>query len=115
MRVSLLMDRVKHGAWPLFNGNAGAPARVSVKKAGESAFKPFTEAFGTRSASKFADVRLRHGDEIAIDSAGGAGYGDPQLRSKERIVHDLDEGFISKESASDRYGLKLVRETVSEA
>ena len=59
--VSAIMDRVKAGAWGLFGGQAGRPAAILVRRAGESEFRTFQQAFGTRSASKFANVVLRRG------------------------------------------------------
>ncbi len=93
VRVSLLMDRARIGAFGLFGGERGTPAAVTVRRAGETAFRPFTEAFGTLSASKFADVRLRRGDEVRIESAGGGGYGDPTSRDPVLVARDRREGF----------------------
>jgi len=104
VRASMLMDHAKAGPWPLFGGLAGTPARVTVRKSGDTAFRPFTEAFGTTSASKFADVRLHQGDEVCIDSCGGSGYGDPHRRGGELIDRDLAEGFISAAACAAVYG-----------
>ena len=105
MRASLVMDHAKEGPWPLAGGASGAPARVTVRRAGETAFRPFTEAFGTVSASKFADARLKAGDEVCIESCGGSGFGDPKKRSREMVERDLAEGFVSQEAAAALYGL----------
>ena len=114
VRASMLMDHAKAGPWPLFGGLSGAPARVTVKKAGDTAFRPFTEAFGTTSASKFADVRLHAGDEVCIDSCGGSGYGDPRRRSGELIDRDVAEGFITEAACAEVYGREAsVREGIA--
>jgi N-methylhydantoinase B len=104
MRASLLMDHAKSGPWSLLGGSSGTPARVTVKKAGDTTFRPFTEAFGTTSASKFADVRLHEGDEVCIESCGGAGYGDPSERGRDLVERDVAEGFVSQRVASLIYG-----------
>ena len=104
MRASLLMDHARSGPWSLLGGSSGTPARVTVKKAGDTTFRPFTEAFGTTSASKFADVRLHEGDEVCIESCGGAGYGDPSERGRDLVERDVAEGFVSQRVASLIYG-----------
>lgn len=56
-----MMDRVKEGAWGLFGGEAGRCAAIAVRRRGETGFQSFTDAFGTRSPSKFADIVLDGG------------------------------------------------------
>jgi N-methylhydantoinase B len=47
---------------------------------------------------------LAPGDELITYEAGGAGYGDPLLRSKEALRDDVARGFVSIESADRDYG-----------
>src|SRR6185437_15125347 len=89
LRVSMLMDHTKSGPWPFDGGMTGSPAGISIRKSGEKTFRSFSEAFGTASASKFADVRLHKGDEVRIESCGGAGYGDPRARERALVERDL--------------------------
>ena len=105
--VSAIMDRVKAGAWGLFGGQAGRPAAILVRRAGESEFRTFQQAFGTRSASKFANVVLRRGDTVLIDSAGGGGYGPPSERERELVLTDVRAGFTSPEAARARHGVEI--------
>lgn len=51
---------------------------------------------------------LNPGDELTIRLAGGAGYGDPSQRSVEAIRADLDNEFVSAESARKDYGFDHV-------
>ena len=106
LRASLLMDHAQVGPWSLLGGNRGVPARVTVRRRGEPGFRLFTEAFGTRSPSKFADIHLAQGDEVRIESCGGAGYGDPRRRRRDLVARDLAEGFISREAAIRGYGFE---------
>jgi N-methylhydantoinase B/oxoprolinase/acetone carboxylase alpha subunit len=94
VRASMLMDHAQVGAWGLRGGERGAVSAVTVRRRGSDAFVPFTEAFGTQSAAKFADVRLKEGDEVRIDSAGGAGWGDPAARDPGLVERDRREGFV---------------------
>jgi 5-oxoprolinase (ATP-hydrolysing) len=109
LRVSMLMDHTKSGPWPFDGGMTGSPARISIRKSGEKTFRSFSEAFGTASASKFADIRLHKGDQVRIESCGGAGYGDPRERERALVERDLAEGYISSQAASRLYGARSAR------
>jgi N-methylhydantoinase B len=104
--VNALFDRTKpgFGAWGLENGGKGGRGAVLVKRAGDTEFRTFTEAFGTVSPSKFTNILLREGDEVLIDSPGGGGYGDPKDRERARVEEDLFQGFITPDAARDVYG-----------
>ena len=50
-------------------------------------------------------VTLTRTDQIVeVRLAGGAGFGDPRARSAELVERDVDEGFVSRESALLDYG-----------
>jgi N-methylhydantoinase B len=49
-------------------------------------------------------VRLQPGERLDVELAGGAGYGDPHLRARERINADLRDHKISPEAARTLYG-----------
>jgi len=70
----------------------------------EPEFRTFSEAYGTVSPSKFTNIQLLPGDEVLIDSPGGGGYGDPLERDRDRVLRDVEEGFVSTAAAADRYG-----------
>jgi 5-oxoprolinase (ATP-hydrolysing)/N-methylhydantoinase B len=101
------MDRVKAGAWGLFGGQSGRCAGIAVRRHGETAFRQFTEAFGTASPSKFAGIVLEDGDAILIESAGGGGYGPPRERVRDLVLRDLAEGLVSGEAAHELYGVDV--------
>ena len=50
-------------------------------------------------------TRLKKGDRVVISTSGGAGYGDPKLRSRESVREDIAQGVISAETAGRVYGL----------
>jgi 5-oxoprolinase (ATP-hydrolysing) len=108
--VSLMMDHVREGAWGALGGLPGGLAGVRIRRKGAKKFIDFCEAFGTVSPSKFADVTVREGDRIMIDSAGGGGYGKPSERDTERILADVEQGFVSREAAQKIYGLRRAGE-----
>lgn len=103
IRVSLMMDHAQHGPWSLFGGLPGDTASVTVRPNGSDVFVPFTEAFGTESASKFADVKLAAGDEVCIESCGGSGYGDPHDRSRDLVARDIEDGIVTLDMATSIY------------
>ncbi len=105
--VSMMMDHVKSGAPGLFGGATGGLSGVWVRRAGEREHLTFPEAFGVVSPSKFADVAVREGDLVRIDSAGGGGYGDPAERDVELVLADVLEGFVSAEAAAREYGVRV--------
>ena len=105
--VSMMMDHVKSGALGLFGGATGGLSGVWVRRAGERKLLTFPEAFGVVSPSKFADVVVREGDQVRIDSAGGAGYGDPVERDVELVLADVREGFVSADAAVREYGVAI--------
>jgi N-methylhydantoinase B len=57
--------------------------------------------------SGFARVTVASGETIVSVSAGGGGYGPPWERDVERVVHDIEEGWVTAERARDVYGVVL--------
>lgn len=108
--VSALFDRTKTQAPGIFGGNRGASGGIYIKKRGDTEFRRFSEAFGTVSDSKFTRIRVKAGDEIILNSAGGGGYGPPWEREVERVLEDVREGLVSAEAARRRYGVALVQD-----
>ena len=105
--VSMMMDHVKSGALGLFGGATGGLSGVWLRRAGERELLTFPQAFGVVSPSKFADVVVHDGDRVRIDSAGGAGYGDPAERDVELVLADVREGFVSAEAAAREYRVAI--------
>jgi N-methylhydantoinase B/oxoprolinase/acetone carboxylase alpha subunit len=114
--TSALCDRSKVSPWGVHGGGAGQRLAFLVKRSGEPDFVTFTEAFGVTSPTKFSNVRLRRGDAVMLRSPSGGGYGPPWERPIERVLADVESGFISVERAKLDYGV-AVREdgTVDEA
>lgn len=50
---------------------------------------------------------LAPGDRIVAREAGGAGYGDPRDRPRERVLADIADGSLSPERAMRDYGVSL--------
>jgi len=73
----------------LFGGRPGALARFLVNGA---------------PADPYGLTRLKAGDVVVMDAAGGGGFGDPRERDPEAIARDLREGRITPEGARRDYG-----------
>src|SRR2546430_2354391 len=71
-----------------------------------------TTSTGTAASrpSKFANILIREGDQVMIESAGGAGYGSPEEREAELVLRDVEEGLVSTDSARAHYRVALRRE-----
>jgi N-methylhydantoinase B len=103
--VSVLADRAKEPPWGLFGGHPGSLTRVELQAAGDAGFTTFQEHFGLVSPTKFSNVRLAGGDRVRLVSPSGGGYGDPLEREPALVEADVREGFVSRVSAEDLYGV----------
>ena len=52
-------------------------------------------------------TRLRKGDRVVVSTSGGAGYGDPRGRARERVADDVEQGVVSAQTARDVYGWQV--------
>jgi N-methylhydantoinase B len=50
-------------------------------------------------------VMLQPGERLEIETAGGAGYGDPLLRRRDRVLDDVRDRKVSPEAARHEYGM----------
>lgn len=50
-------------------------------------------------------VTLRHGQALRGRDSAGGGYGDPRTRDPARVLHDVLEGWESREKAREVYGV----------
>ena len=55
--------------------------------------------------ASLAALELQPGERIVSVSAGGGGYGDPLTRDPVAVMHDVREGWVSRERAREVYGV----------
>ena len=73
------------------------PSRNFVKASGENDFKPLDPN------------RMQSGPNtsVRVATAGGGGWGDPLDREPERVLEDVRDEFVSRQSAQDDYGVVI--------
>jgi N-methylhydantoinase B len=104
--VNLRMDRFKFSSPGIF---AAKPARASkaVLNPGSAAERPLT--------SKVAGLRLRQGDLLSVEFAGGGGWGRPYERDPERVHRDVVRNYVSPARAQEDYGVVRTSELAVDA
>ena len=60
-----------------------------------------------RVPARYGGHRMRQGDTIRLETAGGGGYGDPRARDPEAVLRDVRNGYVSPHSAERDYGVAL--------
>ena len=93
--LTVMMERTKCPPWGIEGGQDGATGRVEVHREGDTAPEILLKG----------SAKLQAGDRILLFSAGGGGFGDPELREQEHIQRDVRRGYISPQEAQRVYGL----------
>jgi N-methylhydantoinase B len=93
-------DRQRFAPFGLFGGRDGAK--------GQFVLNPGTPG-ERRMKSKGLD-RLQAGDVVSLRLPGAGGYGDPAERDQARLLQDVRDGKVSRESALRDYGVALGEE-----
>ncbi|MDQ6527181.1 hydantoinase B/oxoprolinase family protein [Nocardioides sp. LHD-245] len=92
-----VVKRTRSRPWALDGGEESRPTRVV-------AF-PGTDRERLLSTRR---VAVRTGDLIVLETGGGAGHGDPQLRDPGAVRRDVVQGYVSPEAAREIYGVNDV-------
>ncbi len=102
--VNLRTDRFKYSSPGLFNAKPARPSRA-VLNPDTPDERPLT--------SKVAGLKLKKGDLISWDMAGGGGWGDPRERDPERVRQDVIDGYASLEAARADYAVAIYPATMA--
>jgi N-methylhydantoinase B len=89
-------DRIGCPPWGVQGGKAGKSGQVLIYKNG--ALKP-------ELLYKTEGCGLQSGDRVRMSTGGGGGYGTPGERPIELVARDVRRGLVSRESATDDYGV----------
>ena len=102
-----MSDRHANRPWGLHGGQPGGTAGTWYNASDSDQWTGIDHAFGKVSPSKWSNVTIKPGDSIRFQTPGGGGWGDPKQRPRERVIEDLDEGYISKKAAKEVYGIDI--------
>ncbi|NUU02386.1 hydantoinase B/oxoprolinase family protein [Herbaspirillum robiniae] len=91
------MERLRFRPWGAHGGGPGAPARLVLHRPGES----------PRELGKIDLLPVAAGDEIAIQTPGGGGWGNPFERDPGAVLADVRRGLLSPDAARRDYGVAL--------
>lgn len=89
-------DRQKVPPYGLFGGKPGLPGLITIY--------PDTEEARTVDSKKSGNL-LKANGVLRCQMPGAGGYGNPLERSRELLIQDLEEGYVSPESAIRDYGM----------
>ncbi|MBI3014818.1 MAG: hydantoinase B/oxoprolinase family protein [Candidatus Tectomicrobia bacterium] len=102
--INLRTDRFKFSSPGVFGAKPARPSQACLNP-GTPQERPLT--------SKVANLRLKKGDLLSWELAGGGGWGDPLQRDPERVRQDVLCGYVSLEVARTDYGVVLNPEDLS--
>ena len=89
-------DRQKVPPYGLFGGKPGLPGLITIY--------PDTDEARTVDSKKSGN-QLKANGVLRCQMPGAGGYGNPLERSRELLIKDLEEGYVSPESARRDYGM----------
>jgi N-methylhydantoinase B len=96
--INLRTDRYKFSSPGIFGAKPAHASAASLISDG-GATRPLT--------SKVAGLRLKKGDKLTLQFAGGGGWGDPHERPAERVQRDVACGYVSRQAARKDYGVAV--------
>lgn len=96
--LTLWFERTHTPGWGLFGGIAGAPPGVILNSG----------TVREQRLTKVNHLRLEVGDVVSACTGGAGGYGPPWKREPQRVLGDVLDGYISRESAWRDYGVCLL-------
>ena len=92
VNLGIQSGRYRYPPEGLFGGKHGAKAQFLVSG---------------QPGNPFGLTRMKPGDVIIMDAAGGGGYGDPLERDPEMVQDDVIQGYVSLEKAREDYGVVI--------
>jgi N-methylhydantoinase B/oxoprolinase/acetone carboxylase alpha subunit len=93
-QLSTNLDRFKFPPFGLAGGEAAAASALYLIRDGRR----------DALSSKVTNLMLRKGDIIRLETSGGGGFGEPTMRNREQVEHDMRLGYVSPEGAAFSYG-----------
>jgi N-methylhydantoinase B len=88
------------------NFNPASGARGGLRGAPSSQFRRRRDG-SLEALPGCAEVLIRADESMVSFSCGGGGYGPPEERAVERVLHDVREKWVSRERAESDYGVAV--------
>jgi N-methylhydantoinase B len=92
----------ERGKYPPFGVNGGEPAALN-----RFVYETDSGEATPPMVTKIADVKVRRGQKVRLETPGGGGFGDPATRELERVARDVRLGYVSREAARRDYKVAL--------
>ncbi|MBI3091786.1 MAG: hydantoinase B/oxoprolinase family protein [Candidatus Tectomicrobia bacterium] len=96
-RVNTHIERTQCAPWGLYGGRDGLSNEVYIRRADGRIERP--------PNGKLSSEILKAGDAYVVVGGGGGGYGDPRQRDPARLLDDVRNGYVSRDSAVRDYGI----------
>ena len=98
--LTINFSRSRTPPWGMAGGRPGSGNYAEIVRDGRT-----VERF-----SVAARKRIAKGDVARLVTSVGGGYGDPRLRSRERVLEDLKNGYVTPAQAARWFGLREAAE-----
>ncbi len=99
ININIQVDRVHCPPWGLAGGHSGLGNQVTLRLGGKE--------IADLPNAKVLMTRLNAGDTITIRAGGGGGFGPPEERDPNKVVHDVRQGYVSAKIAREIYRVAL--------
>lgn len=105
-QVTVGTDRKRHQPWGSDGGKDARSTNITLTHPDGT-----TEDLGTKQT-----LEIEAGSTFLFETAGGGGWGDPLDRPPEKVLENVEDGYISKSVAEQEYGVVIENsEVASEA
>lgn len=94
--VTISAERARIAPYGLEGGANGSLARYEIRRPGESHW--------TTLSAKTRPLPLPAGTLVALQPAGGGGFGDPATRDPDALLGDVLDGYVTPTAAEEIYG-----------
>ena len=96
LKLTIAYSKGKHPTWGHKGGHDGGNNFVVIKRKNGH----------TQKVSYGSNIHLNTDDKIIIHTANGGGFGYPDNREKHRILDDIKNGYITRQTAQSIYNVK---------
>jgi N-methylhydantoinase B len=104
--LSVYDDRHTSHPWGIGGGRYGGCSRKQLLRAGGES---------VLIVGKTDFIQVEPGDRLVYETAGAGGWGDPLARPVDKVVADIDKGFVTPDAAREFYGVVLGDDEATEA